>query len=381
MGRDGPFYLDVVDVGDDVRPVGPARHLTPEPIKGPGTDGDITWAPDGRFVLYDAGFMIDYLWRVGIRAGASPERVELAGRGARYPSATAGRARLAFVRRLGDPDIWAFEKGKPERPAIASSFEDREPSYSPDGRRVAFASTRSGDTRELWIADADGTNPIQMTRGPGTGVGSPRWSPDGARIVYDSRNDAGTRDVWIVDVAGGAPRRLALATSNNGLACWSRDSRWVYYRGHDGRGFDMWRAPADGGHPERVTDNARRGPQFAADRCSVSFDGRTLYYKQNDGGAPLIAHPLDGKPERAVVDCVSNRGFDVGPDGIYYLGCSAGQRTEPFYRFDPESGRLELLGNVEWGIDRSISVSPTGGPILFTRFLPEHDIMMIENFR
>jgi serine/threonine protein kinase len=376
-----PIYVDVLDLDGGLKAVAGPRHLTPKAVEGSIAYGSLAWAPDGRSVVYDAGFRIGYLWRVDIRGTLPPERVELAGRGVTYPSAAPGRARLAFVRRLGESDIWAFEKGKPERPAIVSTFDDREPSYSPDGRRVAFGSTRSGDTRELWIANADGTNPIQMTHGPGTGVGSPRWSPDGARIVYDSRNDGGTRDLWIVDVSGGAPRRLTYGPANNGVACWSRDNRWVYYRGLDGLGSDMWRVPADGGKPERVTDNARRGPRFTADRCSVSFDGRTLYYKQAGGDAPLIAHPLDGSPERAVVDCVSSRAFDVGPDGIYYLGCSTGQRTQPFCRLDPESSRLELLGNVEWGDDVTISVSPTGGPTLFTRFLPEHDIEMIENFR
>jgi serine/threonine protein kinase/Tol biopolymer transport system component len=376
-----PIYVDVVDLDGGLKAVAGPRHLTPKPVEGSSAYVSLAWAPDGRSVVYDAGFRIGYLWRVDILGTTPPERVELAGRGVTYPFAAPGRARLVFVRRLGESDIWAFEKGKPERPAIVSTFDDREPSYSPDGRRVAFGSTRSADTRELWIANADGTNPIQMTRGPGTGVGSPRWSPDGARIVYDSRNDAGTRDLWIVDVSGGAPRRLTYGPANSGVACWSRDNRWVYYRGLDGRGFDMWRVPADGGKPERVTDNARRAPQFAADRCSVSFDGRTLYYKQAAGEASLIAHPLDGKPERAVVDCVSSRAFDVGPDGIYYLGCWTGQRTQPFYRLDSDSGRLELLGNVDWGNDVTISASPTGGPTLFTRFLPEHDIEMIENFR
>jgi hypothetical protein len=110
----------------------------------------------------------------------------------------------------------------------------------------------------------------------------------------------------------------------------------------------------------------------------VSFDGRTLYYKRADGEAPLIAHPLDGSPEHVAVDCVASRAFDVGPDGVYYVGCRTAERDQPCLRLDP-AGRRELLGRVEDAID--LAASPSGGPILFTRQTLRADLMMIENFR
>jgi dipeptidyl aminopeptidase/acylaminoacyl peptidase len=165
----------------------------------------------------------------------------------------------------------------------------------------------------------------------------------------------------------------------NGNACWSRDSRWVYYRRYDGQGADIWRVAADGGPPERVTNNAVRGPEFAADRCALSFDGRILYYKQADGEAPLVAHPLSGGPERVAVDCVLGRGFDVGPDGVYYVGCATAEREQPILRLDPKTGRHELLGRAQ--TVSGFTVSPSAGPILFTRINPKADLVMIENFR
>jgi hypothetical protein len=165
---------------------------------------------------------------------------------------------------------------------------------------------------------------------------------------------------------------------SNSLGCWSRDSRWIYYRRYDEQGADIWRVPAAGGTPARVTNNAVRGPEFAADRCAVSFDGRTLYYKQADGEAPLVAHPLDGGPERVVVDCVAGRALDVGPDGVYYVGCSTAERDQPCFRLDP-AGRRELLGRVEDAVD--LAASPSGGSILFTKETLRADLMLIENFR
>jgi Tol biopolymer transport system component len=369
-------WVRLAAVDERFRPSGQGERL----LRMPAPSRGLTWGPDGRSVIFDTSGLAgnSHLFRVPTRGAASAERIQVAGREAMSPFVSPRHAQLAFVRRLGSWVIWALEPGRPARPWTASSTSaDREPSYSPDGRRVAFVSRLSGEERGAWIADADGTHAVRLTRGPG---GSPRWSPDGRRIAYDKQEEGGIRDIWTIDVEGGGPRRLTSGPVNNGLPCWSRDSRWIYYRRYDEQGADIWRVPADGGPPERVTNNAVRGPEFVADRCAVSFDGRILYYKQADGEGPLIAHPLDGGPERVAVACVAGRAFDVGPDGVYYMGCATADREQPLYRLEPATGRREVLGRVETA-DYGITVSPSGGPILFTELIPAFDLMLIENFR
>src|SRR6185295_16323926 len=104
-----------------------------------------------------------------------------------------------FVRELRDFDIYRFETGRSAEPVLASSFVDYNPSFSPDGRWVAFESERSGDAHEIWLAEADGSNSVQLTRGPGLAQGSPRWSPDGRRIAFDSQGEDGHWDIWTID--------------------------------------------------------------------------------------------------------------------------------------------------------------------------------------
>jgi eukaryotic-like serine/threonine-protein kinase len=373
-GRLAPCWVRLVAVDDKFRPSGQGERL----LRMPAPSYGLTWAPDGRSVIFDT-FAISgnsHLFRVPTRGAASAERIEVAGHEAMSPFVSPRRAQLAFARRLSTWEIWVLEPGRPARPWTASSTAaDTQPSYSPDGRRVVFLSGLAGDERGAWIADADGTHAVRLTRGP---AGSPRWSPDGRRIAYD-KGEGGIRDLWTIEAQGSGLQRLTNGPILNSLACWSRDSRWIYYRRHDEQGADIWRVPADGGTPERVTNNAVRGPEFAADRCAVSFDGRTLYYKQADGEAPLIAHPLDGGPERVAVDCVAGRSFEVGPDGVYYVGCATAEREQPLYRFEPATGHREVLAKAEGFMD--LTVSPSGGPILFTKATPGADLMLIENFR
>jgi TolB protein len=68
---------------------------------------------------------------------------------------------------------------------VASTREQSNPNYSPDGRHIAFESTRGG-AREIWISDADGSNMMQISRFNSDVTGTPSWSPDGKKIVFDS---------------------------------------------------------------------------------------------------------------------------------------------------------------------------------------------------
>ncbi|MFI5006602.1 MAG: protein kinase [Solirubrobacterales bacterium] len=377
-----PCEVYVVDLGADFRPRGPARQrLTrkaPYPISG------LAWTRDGRSLVYSTAYALDfYLWRVGAEGDSPPERVELAGRGAYYPATVASKGRLAFAQSLRNTDIYRFGAGRPATAVVVSSYDDFGPSFSPDGRRIAFESGRSGEVHDIWLAEADGSNPVQLTRGPGIWQGSPHWSPDGRRIVFNSEGEDGYADVWTIDVGGGSLRRVTSGPLREGLGFWSRDGRWIYYRGDRPDGHDIYRIPDAGGQAERLTHD---GGLWACE----SADGKTLFYTKRDDTSPLFSLPLGGGPERRVVECVLSRSLADGPDGIYYLGCPAeqhgaplqGQREAPLYRLDPATGRSRLLGTLEPGGLRELAVSPDGKTILFTKIAAEGaDLILIENFR
>jgi Tol biopolymer transport system component len=333
----------------------------------------LTWTRDGRSVVYGSGGAAGDLWRVSVEGDSPPERIELTGRRAVFPTTTLAADRVVFTRSLVDRDICRHEPGRPARVIFGSSFSEYGPSFSPDGRRIALESSRSGE-REVWLADADGANPVQLTRGPGSHQGSPRWSPDGRQIVFDSQGDDGYRDVWTIAVDGGQPRRVTSGAMTETLASWSRDGRWIYYREDYPDGRDIWRIPATGGTPERVT---RSGGLLARE----SADGRTLFYTKRDPTSPLYSLSLTGGDERQLVDCVQSRSLADGPDGIYYLGCS--DDPAPLYRLDPITGTTRELGRIETGAPSGayLAVSPVDGTILFSRTTGGADLMMIENFR
>ena len=269
----------------------------------------------------------------------SPHRIEWSRSGAFAPAAVPGRARMVFSQDRSDFDIFRFEPPDRETPVVASSVPDKSPRFSPDGTRIAFESSRSGSDEEIWVADADGGNPVQLTGGPVDANderwrGAPSWSPDGARIAFNDRSVSGTPDLWTVTVDGGALKRLTKDAFHDGLAAWSPDGRWVYYRQDRPDGRDIVRIPATGGHPERVTHD---GTLFHV----LSPDGTTLYYAKREGTSPLFALPIGGV-ERQIVDCARSRSIAAAAGGLYYAGCDVGR--VPVYRRDSITGLTRTLG-------------------------------------
>jgi Tol biopolymer transport system component len=196
-----------------------------------------------------------YLWRVGADGSRPPERIEVAGLGAAWPATVFSRDRLAFVRDSSDIDLYRFVPGRPPEVVAASTFPETEAAISADGHRLAFTSTRSADALQIWVSNADGSDPQQLTRGARS-RGSPSWSPDARQLAFDSLDD-GHYHIWIIDADGANLRQLTTDPGDQNVPRWSGDGRWIYFSWGHGSERDIWRMPPGGGPKQRVTHGGR----------------------------------------------------------------------------------------------------------------------------
>jgi Tol biopolymer transport system component len=361
-------HVYVMELGADYVPAGPPRRLS----RQAGWIAGLAWTRDGNSVIYSTSGSLRRVWIVGDRP---PESIELAGPPAFTPVTAASLDRLAFSHGRSSKAIYRFEVGRPPEALLESSLQDTLPDFSPDGRRIAFESRRSGEN-EIWLAAADGSNPMQLTHGPGIAQGTPRWSPDGQRIAFDSQAEDEKWDIWTIDADGGSPRRMTLDPGNKNMPSWSHDGHWIYFRSDRAGAGEVWRIPATSGSEERVTHGG-------GDLAYKSADGKTLFFTRTFADGPLFALPLAGGPERKVLECVPLKGFAVGPGGVYHFGCAADPRAVPLYLLDPAIGRDRLLGKLEQALPMSgLTVSPDGKTILYVKGENQgSELMMIENFR
>jgi Tol biopolymer transport system component/DNA-binding winged helix-turn-helix (wHTH) protein len=353
---------------------GPPRRLTHQAI---WDVWGVAWTRDSKSVVYDTHVgTLARLWRVDIDGSGPPERIELAGLRATQPATVASRDRLAFSELGNDRDVFRFEAGHPAQPWLASSFSDAAAQFSHDGRRIVFASGRSGDAVEVWVATADGSSAQQLTHGPGPWQGAPSWSPDDRHIAFDSMAVDGRWHIWTIDAEGGPPRQVTNDPGEQNVPTWSRDGRWIYFSVDEGAGRQIWRVRAGGGHPEQIT---QAGSGYFAREAA---DGKSLLYQSGFADLALLTLPLGGGSARQLVDCVQPGSFEDRPEGTYYVGCGD---DPPVHLLERITGHKRLLGTLEkFSSDATagLSVSPDGKAFLFARPVRTGaDLMLIENFR
>ncbi len=187
---------------------------------------------------------------------------------------------------------------------LTTTGEDSEPAWSANGRRIAFTSTRDGNS-EVYVMDADGTGQTNLTNHPADDS-HPAWSPDGRRIAFDRLTPGVGYDIHLMDAEGGGAtkvtegvdpvwspdgQRIAFVLINNitlvnpdgtGLLelthypiptrdshvnsydpNWSPDGRWIAWMRIGGNGpqffFDLHLVPSVGGQQRSAYLNVYNG--------------------------------------------------------------------------------------------------------------------------
>jgi Tol biopolymer transport system component len=363
--------------GEDLFVV-PARGGEPDRLtRGEREIVGIDWTPDGQDLVFASRRREGSgLWRVAV-AGGAPEWIAMAGEGegVQRPSVARRGRRLTYEQRSADANIWAIRQGRFERaPLIRSTRWDSNPQFAPDGARIAFASDRSGSP-EVWVVNAEGLDPIQLTDFGGPAVATPRWAPDGRQLAFGARVD-GNADIYVIDANGGVPVRLTEHEASDVAPSWSQDSTTVYFSSNRSGTWEVWRMPSSGGTPTRVT-------YHGGYNAFESPDGRILYYAKK-GESGLWRRGADDEEETLVLGALEP--FDWGnwavtDAGIYFLRREATGPTIRFYSF--LTGRSSPIASLDDVPDQpSLAVSPDGRVLLYTHVdRNESDIVLVEDFQ
>jgi Tol biopolymer transport system component/DNA-binding winged helix-turn-helix (wHTH) protein len=365
-------------------PLGKGLTANGEPRRLALNADDAAWMPDSKEIVFSAQ---GGLWRAAIPGDQPPVRLPFVGEQGTMPAVSrpqpAGLSRLVYVRGVTVFSIWRVDTSAAGAPvssppiaAIASTRQDHGPQFSPDGRRVAFNSNRTGPA-EIWLADPDGSNAVQLTSMVATtgalDAGSPRWSPDG-RLIAFAANLGGHHQIYVIPVEGGKPRCLTPDPSNNPVPSFSQDGKWIYFSSNRGGEYEIWKVPVVGGEPVQVTHNTGYVP-------IESPDGAYVYYTQTPGApSALWRLPTAGGQPVKVLDGVVQRAFAVIEKGVYYIDRPAGEARLQFYDF--ATGKTTTVARNLGDVHLYLTVSPDGRTILYSRMdYSPNDLVLVEGFR
>jgi WD40 repeat protein len=271
----------------------------PQLTSGPSS---ATFSPDGRELIYSRA---GSLWRQPIDPANHDDSVELT-RGPGYdyqPDWSRDGRWVVFARHDHDAiELWALDlSNRVEHRLTETAAVNVEPRFSPDGKRLAFVTTREGGQFNVWTARFEDGKleaaapllPLRESRvkryyyAPTDHVINPSWSPDGKDLyVVTNREVAwGTGDIWSVPVAAPetAERLIREETSWAARPELSPDGKRLLYSSYHGRQtHQLWLASRDGDSPMPLTfgelgDFDRRNARW-------SPDGRRVLYVSNENG-------------------------------------------------------------------------------------------------
>jgi Tol biopolymer transport system component/DNA-binding winged helix-turn-helix (wHTH) protein len=381
--------LYLLGISSDLKVFGEAKRVE----LGNLTANAPVWTEDGREIVFWDGLHQSGVWRIDVSGSegrsAEPQRLVALGDNAIDAAISRRGHRLACTSDFTHSSIWriaASDRPKAndvkspgsvingDTPFIYSTRDDSAPEFSPDGKRIAFMSNRSGNW-EIWVCDSDGSNPVQLTSFRGPNVTNPRWSPDGGRIAFDSDAE-GEFDIWVIRASGGKPKRMTTDPANDGNPSWSRDGRWIYFDSIRTGQQQVWKIPEAGGDAIQVTRDGGFAPL-------ESPDGKFIYYTKALGETSVWRLPVEGGQPTKVLENLSDlRNLVLANKGIYFVPQQGPAWDSSIEFLDFATNHTKRVASFRKPLSSGLALSSDGRWILYTQSeRVGSELRLVENFR
>ena len=215
-----------------------------------------------------------------------------------------GYTRIAFNYTSGIPgqDIWTMNADGTGAMPVTTDGTNFVPSFSPDGSKIAFVSTRTG-SYQIFTMNADGTNQKQLTNVAGNTY--PSWSPDGTKIMFGSSR-SGNDDIFVMNADGSNVQQLTTDPGVDAAAVWSPDGKQIAYENLKA-GCDIMIMRADGSVKKPVVNGLDdcEAPSWSSAGNKLAFASQL-----STGGFAIFTMNVDGS---ALTQITPGRYMDLLP--------------------------------------------------------------------
>ncbi len=203
--------------------------------------------------------------------------------------------------------LWIMDGDDDRFRLTTGVVQDAQPTWSPDGTKIAFAridNTATEGYSSIWVIGRDGSNLRQLATSDCLNR-DPAWSPDGTKIAFWSsrdhcdgaKSDYGDYELYVLNLINSETTRLATAT-NSEVPAWSPDSKTIAFAsdGYGGDGMEIVLVGADGKNPRRIT-TMNGDDTYPA----WSPDGARIAFRSDRGDGGIFTMKTDGSDVQLVV--------------------------------------------------------------------------------
>jgi TolB protein len=171
----------------------------------------------------------------------------------RVPSWSPDGKKIAFTKNAGNGTficVMDADGGNVKQLGDGDGFD---PAYSPDGKKILFASLRMGRGFHVYVMDADGTNVNELTTNDNPiGFVYPSWSPDGKKIAWTDRAGQAL-EIFVADADGKNAKQFTTLGGTNTYAAWSPDGKKIaFHHSENGESGAFHLMNADGSDMKTV---------------------------------------------------------------------------------------------------------------------------------
>ena len=370
-------------------------------IEHPANDADPVWMPDGRRVLFvsDRSTTTMDLWSVPVAGGIAQGEPELVHRnlGGLWLRGLTVTGSYYYWTTVGAVDVYQADilngsvKNAKTLP-ISYAGSNISSVWSPDGRRLAYASRRGligFDRASVVLAVRDVSTGEQRDVAPALkNFGLWSWAPDGRHVLAQATDNSGKTGNFLIDPETGE----TTAVMHNGPISQDRtfaggtfmpDGRLLYL--HKAK-QQLFARDLQTGHEEMVFDYRAEQMQSPDGKYKVAPDGRTLAFsarpETDKPASAVMIKVLGGGPARELVRGKPGEGVsfeDWTPDGQAVLFLKWSKASNSLWRVSIQGGDPEPLGLARERL-RDVRMNPQGTKVTYTAGVPWQELWVLENF-
>ena len=354
---------------------------------GPISSGP-TYSPDGRNVAFSTDWGGGpHIWIVGTDGsnlrqlttnmtqgpGGPSESREF------EPSWSPDGSRIAFASdATGVFNIWVIGPDGLNLTRLTSGPDDRTPIWSPSGFQIVFTSERSG-SGAIWIVNGDGTN-LRTVSSLGT-ENNPSFSPDGLQLVFSSSQDSGGSNLFVINTDGTGLRRLTTGNFNDFHPSWS--ARGIVFDSNRTGTIALWLIQPDGSGLQALPGATGADPVVSPDGTKAAFTGDgifefnfadstvrqvvkvtgysitlgTIGYGTDANGNNIILVPLLSSPDFDPVNSIAQSSISFGPTGDER---SLAVNPDGTYACSPDYTRATGVPDLKCAFNQTIAMFTVG---------------------